>query len=281
VANPQLAFGQGSGTENDVALGDQAEAGQDNSIYVRVLNRGGSAAANVQARVYWSPVATLVTPNLWNLVGTVAIPSVPSGDVLTVSDAITWPSAAIPGPGHYCFVGLVGTATDPAPAPAALFDWNTFVSYIRANNNITWRNFNVVNNVPPSEPAHGDPRGFVALPFLAPGPPDQARRLGLEVVARLPQGARVLLEAPGWLLDALGQRTPHRHDERGVGRIPIRAHGRHLLGPGLFPCGSKAALRLFVRIPKEARAHAYDVAVRHLDGDEEVGRVTWRLAPDA
>jgi len=61
-ANPQAAFGEGSGSENNTMLGLEAEAGQDNFIYVRVRNRGGSAAANVQATVYWSPPATLVTP---------------------------------------------------------------------------------------------------------------------------------------------------------------------------------------------------------------------------
>jgi serine protease len=80
VANPAAAFGAGSGTENNAALGFTAEAGQDNYIYVRVANQGGSAATNVKATVYWSPVATLVTPDMWTLVGSTTIPSVPVGD---------------------------------------------------------------------------------------------------------------------------------------------------------------------------------------------------------
>jgi hypothetical protein len=43
--SPQAAFGEGSGTENSQTLGFEAEAGQDNFIYVRVRNRGGSDAA--------------------------------------------------------------------------------------------------------------------------------------------------------------------------------------------------------------------------------------------
>ena len=43
VANPQAAFGAGSGTENDATSVSTAEIGQDNLIYVRVLNQGGSA----------------------------------------------------------------------------------------------------------------------------------------------------------------------------------------------------------------------------------------------
>ena len=280
VPNPQAAFGQGSGTENDNTLGYEVESGQDNSIYVRVLNRGGSAAANVTATIYWSEVATLVTPNLWHLVGSIVLPNVPTGNVLTVSDELVWSSGSIPATGHYCFVGLIGTQQDPAPGPADFLNWNNFVSFIRANNNVTWRNFNVVNNAPPSKGAGGGaPPGFVALPFLAPGPPDHARRMGLEVLARLPEGARVILEAPVYLLDALDQRHPHRKLKGRVAHIPIKAHGRHRLGEALFPARSAAKLRLFVQIPERLRRHPYEIAVRHLYREEEVGRVTWRLAP--
>ena len=69
------------------------EAGQDNYIYVRIRNRGGVGAANVVATVYWAPVATLVTPNLWTLIDSVTIPSVPTGNQPTVSAAIVWPAA--------------------------------------------------------------------------------------------------------------------------------------------------------------------------------------------
>jgi hypothetical protein len=62
--DPQASFGEGSGTENVPTLGFEAEAGQDNFVYVRVRNRGSSVAANVEATVYWAPVATLVTPDL-------------------------------------------------------------------------------------------------------------------------------------------------------------------------------------------------------------------------
>jgi serine protease len=280
VANPSAAFGEGSGTENDNTLGFEAEAGQDNYIYVRSRNRGGSPATNVQATIYWSEVATLVTPNLWHLIGTVTIPTVPTGDVLTVSDALTWQSASIPATGHYCFVGLLGTPDDPAPGPADFLNWNNFVTFIRTNNNVTWRNFNVVNNLPPSKSTGGLPPGFVGLPFLAPGAPDQARRMALEVVARLPEGAKVMLEAPLYLLDALHLRPPHRNTEKkGMGRIRLKAHGRHALGEALFPAKSKAGLRLLVHIPERLRNHPYEIAVRQLYRGEEIGRVTWRLAP--
>jgi serine protease len=275
---PQVAFGQGSGTENNDMLGFEAEAGQDNYLYVRVRNRGGSAAANVVATVYWAPPATLVTPNLWTLVDSVTIPSVATGNQLTVSDAIVWPSAAIPATGHYCFVALIGTANDPAPGLADFLNWNNFQTFIRANNNVTWRNFNVVNNVPPAD---ASPPGFIALPFIAPGAPDAARRMRLEIVGRLPVGARLMLEAPLYMLDGIEERAPFVDvdQKRGLGVLPVSARGRFDLGEMLFPAESKSELRLLVEVPEKFREEEYDVYARQLFEGEEVGRITWRLAP--
>ena len=85
---------------------------------MRVLNAPGFAPTfDVTATIYWSPPATLVSPYLWEPVGSVVIPTVPGSDVLTVSDAITWPAANIPESGHYCFVGLVGTSKTRRPIP--------------------------------------------------------------------------------------------------------------------------------------------------------------------
>ena len=100
----KLISAKAAGQKTQASLAMDVEAGQDNFVYVRVRNRGGAAAANVKATVYWSEVSTLVTPSMWNLIGSVTIPNVPDGDVLTVSDGIIWPEADIPANGHYCFV---------------------------------------------------------------------------------------------------------------------------------------------------------------------------------
>jgi hypothetical protein len=280
-ANPQTAFGAGSGTENSPTLGDQAEAGQDNFLYVRVLNRGGNAATNVTATVYWSPAASLVTPNLWTLVGSVQLPLVTAGNQLAVSDAIVWPSAQIPGPGHYCFVGLVGAAGDPEPLLADLQDWSTFLRFIRDNNNITWRNFNVVNNAPP--PGSTAPPGYVPLAFLAVGAPKIGAMMELEVLAGLPKGARLAIVAPEHLLDALrfpaSLRSRRQKSDRHVSQVPLNPHGRSRLGQALFPADVRYRLELLVAIPAEFRRYDYEVAVRQLHRGQEVGRVTWRLSP--
>lgn len=278
VTNPQSSFGETSGTANSATLGSEAELGQDNYIYVRMRNRGGSAASNVKATVYWAPVSTLVTPDMWNLIGSTTLSSVPTGDLLTVSDAITWPSADIPAEGHYCFVALIGNAQDPAPAPTDFMNFSNFRTFIRANNNVTWRNFNVVNNTPPPD---ASPPDFVPLPFLAAGAPDKGRKMRLEVVARLPQEARVFLEMPldmAQMFQAQKVDIKKRERERVV-HVPLNPSGVTGFERVLIPARARIQLRLLVHIPEELRKHSYELYARQLFRDEEVGRVTWRVGP--
>jgi hypothetical protein len=279
VAAPQTAFGEGSGTENDSTLGYEAESGQDNFIYVRVRNRGGSAATNVVATVYWSPATTLLTPDLWTLVDSVTIPNVPTGSLLTVSDAITWQSADIPATGHYCFVGLIGTAADPAPGPADFLDWDNFQTFIRANNNVTWRNFNVVNNTPPSQ---ASPPGYVPMEFIMAGAPDKARPMQLEIVGHLPKGAEAVLEMPKDFTQRF-RRLPSEIKgarRRGVVHVRINPWGRTRFETFEVPARAQIPLRLLVSIPKEMHEDAFEIYASQLFEGEEVGRVTWRLAPE-
>ena len=283
VPDPQAAFGAGSGTENDMTLGYEAEAGQDNFVYVRVRNRGGSAADDVSASVYWAPPSTLVTPDLWTLLGSTTLPNVPTGDLLTVSSGITWPSAAIPAPGHYCFVGILSTPRDPGPAPADFLDWDNFTTFIRNNNNVTWRNFNVVNNVPPPRV---EPPGYVALPFIAAGAPDKARRMRLEIVPRLPAGAEIILELPAEFAERLRVRprsmpfAPYAiSDCSWVVYISINPCGPRSFPEIAFPAKARIPLRLLVKIPEAMRQHEFELFARQVYEGDEVGRITWRLVP--
>jgi hypothetical protein len=276
VANPQAAYGAGSGTENDPALSDDVDTGHPNFVYVRLLDRGGSAATSVSVDVYWSPPATLVTPSMWNLIGSVAVPSVPSGNVLTVSDGITWPAASIPAPGHYCFVAVAGNAQDPKPALASFSTFDQYVTFVENNNNVAWRNFNVV----PGPPSAGSPPGYYRLSFFVPGAFDTSRRFQLETIARLPGGSRAFLEIPGWLADAL---RPHVCDfkidtKTRAATVPLSPAGAHRLGDVVLHANSRAHCNLLVQIPEaERKSHTYEVAIRQVYKEVEVGRVTWRL----
>jgi hypothetical protein len=59
----------------------------------------------------------------------------------------------------------------------------------------------------------------------------------------------------------------------------MNPHGLRSLGEMIFSAKSRAKLRLLVQVPKEYQSMAYEVFVRQMDEDLEVGRVTWRLAP--
>jgi hypothetical protein len=152
VADADASFG-GTNEADNSSLGYQAEAGQDNYIYVRNKNKSYEDATNVTTDVYWSEVSTLVTPDHWNYIDTTVPVDIPTGDDLVVADPITWLQADIPGTGHYCFVGIAGNLLDPktlTQAEVSGFDvsgmtWEEYCDLIRGNNNVTWRNFNVVD----------------------------------------------------------------------------------------------------------------------------------------
>jgi serine protease len=276
VANPQLSYGVGSGNENNPALSDVVDTGHDNFIYVRVLNRGGSAATSVSVDVYWSPPATLVTPNIWKLIGSVTVPSVPVGDVLTVSNAMTWPSAAIPAPGHYCFVAVAGNAQDPKPGLASFSTFDQYVTFVENNNNIAWRNFNVV----PGPPSAGTPPGHYRLPFVVPGTFDTSHVFSFETIARLPAKSRAFLEVPQWLADSLRSKSTQIEvdSKTRLARIPVNAMGIQQLGTAVLHAKSIAKCEMLVQIPdSDLEQNAYDIAIRQIYKQNEVGRVTWRL----
>lgn len=278
VANPQTSYGEGSGTEGSMTLGYEATAGQDNFIYTRVRNRGAVAAGTTTITVYWSEVAMLVTPDMWNLVGSATLPSVPTGNVLTVADEIVWDQADVPATGHYCFVAVVSTANDPAPPLTDLVNFDNFRAFIRNNNNATWRNFNVVPSAGPA----ADPS--VAMPFLAVGALDRALEMGVEIIPQLPDGAKLVLEAPDFFFDRSGHRVFGKPTKDGLVQVALRPSGRQRLGVFRFPRAFKQEMRLIVELPKAARKQSgYQVTARQflVDPEEELGRVTWYLAgPD-
>ncbi|MGH4026866.1 MAG: S8 family peptidase [Pseudonocardiaceae bacterium] len=276
VANPQAAFGEGSGTELSDTLGFEAEFGQDNVIYVRVRNQGSTTAGSTTATVYWSPPSTLVTPNLWTLVGTVTLPSVPIGEVLTVSAPLTWSSAKIPAQGHYCLVAILSTAGDPGPAPTDFLNWTNFQTFIRENNNVTWRNFNVVDSNPSPE---ADPAGYVALPFVVAGAPDEAREFAIELVNRVPGDADVLLELPlRFARDFKADLQIEKVDEKkDLAIARLASGGRVRFGPALIGAGAVNQLRFLVRLADPDQRGR--IMARQLSGKDEVGRVSWILAP--
>lgn len=275
VASPDAAFGQGSGTENSNTLGHQVESGQDNFIYTRLKNRGGAGANNVTVTIYWSEVSTLVTPDMWHLIGTTSPFNVPQGDTLAVSDAVTWLSADIPATGHYCFVGIVDHIGDPAPPVPSPTDWTGFTNFIRNQNNVAWRNFNVVDL---------DPDASVdtfVLPFQIAGAPDKGRVFDIEILQHLRRDVKVWLEIPPMMAKPF---LHHRNLDFSLDReknvlklrLPIMPNIRNRRVK--LAKGARINARLVIEGGKKgAIANGNRVAVRQLYDDIEVGRVSWQF----
>lgn len=285
--NPQDVYGEGSGTENNQALSDEVDPQQDNYIYLRVRNRGYYPAANVEVRVYWATVSTLPLPGDWTLIGNDIIPSVPPGNTLKVSNAIKWNQGDIPGPGHYCFIAVIDTPEDPAPDPAVLTDWQSFLDYVAKNNNVTWRNFNIIPFQPapplplPIFPANPNvPDQYAMLPFDISGPARRGLETNIEICSKLPMGASIWLVAATPLANRLCNESPYNLKSKDRERTCVRLNpcGHNALNPIFMPPGVRMRLELLVQVPRNKEiTGSYECYVRQLYQKREIGRVTWRL----
>lgn len=153
-ADPTADYGPGSGTENINTLGNKAEFGQDNFIYIRANNRGNQPGV-VTSDVYWAESATLLTPDNWNYINTTDPMTVNPG-VLTVSNTVTWLEADNPlaAGSHACLIAVGGSEQDPHPITRnqaasypTLASFEDFRQFVRDSNNVAWRNFNVVDDI--------------------------------------------------------------------------------------------------------------------------------------
>lgn len=284
VNNPQTAFGSGSGTENSYSVSQPAKSNQNNYLYVRMLNRGGSNASNVEATVYWSPVATLVRPDLWRLIGSTILSSVPNNNMLIVSNAILWPATAIPAPGHYCFVAVLNHAQDPAPilpigpgggaVQPGFQNFANYQHYIRRNNNVTWRNFNVVSNLP--QPGNR----MLRLPFLLTGAFEEEVEMRVQVVSNLPVAAKLWWEgAAEYLLPMVENRYRWKPTKKAEKiRIRFNTEQSNGLWAQRFPAGLTLPCQLRVSLPEQLHQNDYEVSIQQFFQEEEVGRITWLIS---
>lgn len=266
-----------SDTESDDVL-----TGQNYCMYLRVWNRG-PLTQDVEASVYWSPPVTLATPNLWTLIYTFHSLPVPLRQyLLAVTDGAWWFKNQIPGPGHYCFVATVGTAEKPAPDPATLTlgSFDDYVAYVAANNNIAWRNFNVVDSTQEGDSGF---QGFVKLPFHITGAWDKERAFEFETIGTLPKGSDMILELPHHLALRFKPK-PKKMDVHKQARAESRAritlppHVSQHMGTIHLPAGTKAASHLLVRTP-EKLTQRHELSIRQLYKGHEVGRITWIFGP--
>ncbi len=254
---------------NQDTLFENIERGQSNWIYLRIRNRGYSAAsANVD--IYWTRPSTLPTPVSWNLIGTVNVPST-NPDQWMVAGPLEWPSDQLPSSKHCCFVGILYNPQDPAPNLSSVTDSASFQQLIRNNNNVVWKNFDV-------EDMFGG--SYVHVEFQVQGWPRVHCKSDLELdLSALPQGTEGYLKIVKRISESSSQHNMTKQDESQL-----------YLGYKV-DCNNTAALRqmplepsdnteatLTIQLPENAPDGVYDIWIRQVIDNQEVGRISRRIA---
>jgi hypothetical protein len=116
------------------------EYGQVNYVHVNVRNRSTVTAINAPVKVYYANASVgLSWPADWTLIGTATIASLAPGATTEITP-LPW---SPPTTGHFCLLSRIDTPQDPMTfAETTNVDYNT-----RYNNNIVWKNVNVVDLV--------------------------------------------------------------------------------------------------------------------------------------
>ncbi|MFL6245144.1 MAG: S8 family serine peptidase [Thermoanaerobaculia bacterium] len=111
------------------------EAGQVNEVYVEVRNRGCAISAPGAVQVYYADASVgLSWPSDWHLIATGSIPAVAPGQSVQVT--VQWTPLVT---GHFCLLARI-TSEPMTVAEITDIDLN-----VRRNNNLAWRNVNVVD----------------------------------------------------------------------------------------------------------------------------------------
>lgn len=116
------------------------EFGQTNYAYVTVRNRSTQPVPNARVFLYRTTATTGATwPANWTQLGSATVVNLPASGS-TVVGPIPWDP---PGTGHYCLYVRMVSAGDPFKVAETASVWvNT-----RENNEIIWRNLNVVDDL--------------------------------------------------------------------------------------------------------------------------------------
>lgn len=270
----QTAIGQGSGQENNNRLSQPVKRGANSFVYIRGLNRSINDAYAVIADVYYAKPSVLTTPDKWNKVGQAFFESaIQAGNKLQVSAALEFDTLDVPS-GHYCMIALIYSASDRAPNVGKIKKISHWVDFIRNNNNVAWRNFNVVGKKP-----NVTAREMSAYRYDAGVPFPASLGLELEVTSDLPAGTYVGFEVP----DAYGSlfEKTTRSVRPGVSFMDIAPKGTEtLIKDKEVPLGLNMAL-IFEDLSNTPDDEEYEIFVRYLFNGIEIGRQTWVINSSA
>jgi hypothetical protein len=160
--------------------------GQTNAILVNVSNRGQGVVQGAKLKVYVANASLgLSWPSGWTLIDTYELPGIEPGASHIAQ--VAWKPA---GTGHYCLLARIVSEDDPMTTA----ETSNISANVRANNNLAWRNVNVVNLTLTTgqsaevrvKPVHNKPR-----PETPPGekPPRQPVTVQCKTEAIFHEGA--------------------------------------------------------------------------------------------
>ena len=280
-AEAQAEWGEGSGKEDSDDLSFSVLKGMNHSLWVRVRNRGNKDADAVRATVYYAEPSTLILPADWTKIGEIAMGRVCRGEELTLSPPIPWPIAEIPVTGDYCFIAVLDTADDPAPDHMAITTADEYLAFIGDNNNVAWRNFNVIYFEPQMQ----------AMPrqaFTIPGAFDTEMHFDIELETNKPHEVQLSLLLPAKLHNVLSMDGGIPIDRGRYAAVDLMTGtGFFRLGGGVFRVGDRPRVTLRTRIPAGSvrqpfGGHGAPVAQREVRGRYHVAlRPTARGQPAA
>jgi hypothetical protein len=136
---------------------------QNNLLYMRGKNLGTQTSGG-NCYLYWCPSSLLMLPTQWTQNAMQAnvggqwqpyntLPQVAGGAISVTQVPFTWSPAPPPAGQHYCTIGAVSTQAHPwSTSNIPTFpNWDSFVMWVRNNQNICWRNITLVDNPNPPE----------------------------------------------------------------------------------------------------------------------------------
>lgn len=200
---------------------EDPKAGTTNTVYVIVRNRGAIDAHNVHVQVWGTAAATYAPwPTSWTAIGTATAVLVPANGSVKVS--LPWFPTQL---GHYCLISVLMTPQDPLAVPMT---GNPGPDTLN-NNNVIWRNMNVVQML------WGQP--VKATLTVRNG---GKRTANFTIAFQSPRGqlqpllrqAAIDVALPPRLIEAMARRTGVRLSPRGVMRVKSNSSFVVTLPPG-------------------------------------------------
>ena len=286
LSNPDNDVGQNSNVAEQRVPNDPIVLNQKNYIYVRMRNRGSVQATGVTATVYWAEAGAFIPPTDWNLIGTSApVDVLAAGAIigqpygpLAVAPAIEWiPTQATLPVSHACFIAVLDHPLDPAPPPirplaAAPVDWQTFLGFVAAQNNVAWRNFHVLDLVPLGSDFEAE------AGFNINGPPNEAAAFDFEVYRAGDREHTWTILLPETLGDRLPEAVTRGYNRDARERIvlPVPARGLRYAG---VEVGKKARYRCGVRVvvPRGLNPASSSIEIVQRYRGRSIGRVTFTV----